>query len=206
MNIKQLDDIVTDLIRWEGIVPWMYLDTKGNVTTGIGMLLADDRAACELPFFNSRKRPATNLEIRFDFMRVQEVGQTVGTEPRRSAHYYRSPASVEMVTGDCRAAAIARLEREFVPGLVKVLPLFERFPTKAQAALLDMAWNMGIGRPAGDGKKATGLRQFPTMLGACEAGDWATAAIECRRAGVREERNEWTKALFLAADGIRGIA
>jgi GH24 family phage-related lysozyme (muramidase) len=52
-----------------------------------------------------------------------------------------------------------------------------------------MAYNLGVG----------GLSRFQELLKACDRGDWAAAAEECHRRTCRDERNEWTRELFIEA-------
>ena len=56
-------------------------------------------------------------------------------------------------------------------------------------ALFDMAYNLGVG----------GLLKFRKLLAACTSGQWEIAATECHRAGIGDERNLETAALFLQA-------
>src|SRR5205807_1406002 len=74
----------------------------------------------------------------------------------------------------------------FTAQLKAVLPNWETYPEPAQAALFDMAYNLGIG----------GLKKFPHMLAAVDAADWDTAAKECHRNGIGDARNAETAALF----------
>ena len=74
------------------------------------------------------------------------------------------------------------------------LPKWNTYAEPAQEALFDMAFNLGLG----------GLKKFPHMLRAVDAGDWATAAAQCHREGISEERNRATAALFLQAGASPG--
>ena len=91
-----------------------------------------------------------------------------------------------------RDLAAARLQREFLPGIRRLCPGFDGYPQPAQRALVDMAYNLGVG----------GLAKFPSMLQACERGDFAAAAGECHRRTCRDDRNEATRELFLAASHL----
>jgi GH24 family phage-related lysozyme (muramidase) len=56
------------LKQFEGCVPWMYRDTVGKVTVGVGLMLPDVRAAQALPFLAgeraaSRPRRRTCLHL-----------------------------------------------------------------------------------------------------------------------------------------------
>jgi GH24 family phage-related lysozyme (muramidase) len=48
-----LQDSVANLEIFEGIVPWMYLDTKGFVTVAVGELLANPASALALTFVDA---------------------------------------------------------------------------------------------------------------------------------------------------------
>ena len=45
-----LEQSIERLTQFEGSVPWMYLDTVGKVTVGVGSMLPDARAAGTLRF------------------------------------------------------------------------------------------------------------------------------------------------------------
>jgi GH24 family phage-related lysozyme (muramidase) len=87
-----------------------------------------------------------------------------------------------LLTADVEAFSAALTER---------LPAWTRYPEPAQQALFDMAYNLGVG----------GLLKFRKMLAACAAGHWETAAAECRRGGIADDRNNETAALFRSAAG-----
>jgi len=46
------------LKEFEGCVPWMYRDTVGKVTVGVGLMLPDAKTAQALPFL-AGSEPAT---------------------------------------------------------------------------------------------------------------------------------------------------
>src|SRR5882724_13364038 len=59
------------LKRWEGVVPYLYLDSIGLVTVGVGFMLPNVYAASTLPFMNSAGEPASQVEIALDYNRVK---------------------------------------------------------------------------------------------------------------------------------------
>ena len=73
--------------------------------------------------------------------------------------------------------------------MAATLPKWRSYPEPAQEALFDMAFNLGPG----------GLKKFPTMLAAIDAGDWNTAAAQSHRQGIGEARNQEIAALFRSA-------
>jgi GH24 family phage-related lysozyme (muramidase) len=179
--------LATDLSRWEGSTRHMYVDTRGHVTTGIGHLLRDANAAVALPWLHrSTGAPATPAEIRTAFARVaaQPAGQ-------QASHYERL-SDLVLPPNMPRDLAGVRLHREFLPGIRRLCPNFDRYPQPAQRALVDMAYTLGVG----------GLGRFSNMLRACERGDFAAAGNECHRRTCRDDRNEATRELFMAAEHL----
>jgi hypothetical protein len=67
-----LDQSLAKLEHFEGSVPWMYLDTVGKVTVGVGLMLPDVAAAQHLSF-TLDNRPATPAEIAAEFTRVHAL-------------------------------------------------------------------------------------------------------------------------------------
>src|SRR5215467_10964918 len=58
-TMSYLDDSLAHLEVFEGTVPWMYLDTRGFVTVGVGELLANAAKAETLAFVNPDGQPST---------------------------------------------------------------------------------------------------------------------------------------------------
>ena len=191
--------VLAGLERFEGRTAYIYNDNANppNRTVGVGCLLADPAAACKLPFRNvGEGSPATHDEIAADFLRVKAMP---GGLP---AQNYRAPAGtpiIELGQDDITALGIKKLETDFLPGLRDIFSGFDDFPNTIQSALIDMSWNLGIGRPASTDRKASGLHGFPSLIAACNRGDWATAAKESHVEASRNIRNTWRASQFLAA-------
>lgn len=178
-------EIISDLIRWEGNRDHLYRDLKGYVTVGIGNLLKTEAAAQRLPFVDSKSGlSATKDQIAAEFRRV-------GAMPIMRAWRYRSSTRLRLPESAARALASSRLRREFLPGIRRYFPHFDDYPKSAKRAIVDMAWNLGVG----------GISKFKKLRAACESGRWKDAAVESFRPGRRKERNEWTKQLFVQAGG-----
>ena len=112
---------------------------------------------------------------------------------------------LELGEDDVTALGISKLRDKFLPGLLDLCPAFGDFPEPAQSVLIDMAWNLGIGGPATATRRANGLHGFPTMIAACNRGDWVTASQQSRVSTSREERNAWRAAQLLEA-GVVAVA
>ncbi len=178
-----LAELLAQLKVFEGCVPWMYRDTAGNVTVGVGLMLPDAAAACALPFAGAGGGAATAAEIAAEFARVD--GLAVGKLPE----FYKATASPELpqaVIDERLSAVVEGFEATLRAGLAG----YDALPDGVKMALLDMAYNLG---PEGL------LKGYPRMLQAVEAGNWAQAAAECERHRISAARNAWTSRQFLSA-------
>jgi GH24 family phage-related lysozyme (muramidase) len=176
-----LDKSIMQLKEFEGCVSWMYRDTAGKVTVGVGLMLPDAAAACALPFLEEGSAAAAG-QITREFTRVAALS------PGKLPHFYREPGSPELAQEFMDAKLRSVLE-EFEVALRAKLSGYDSMPDEVKIALLDMAYNLG---PTGL------LKGYPHMLGAVETGLWAEAAADCSREGISEARNAWTRQQFLA--------
>lgn len=177
-----IEQSLTKLKEFEGYIPWMYRDTVGKVTVGVGLMLPNAAAAEALPFALNG-HPATPTEIAAEFARVDAM--TLG----RAAAFYKTPTSLELSQATIDAKLTAVLEG-FEADLRKQLLHYDALPDDVKMALLDMIYNLG---PAGL------FRGFPHLIAAVEAGSWTQAAAHCIRRGPSAARNAWTREQFLSA-------
>ena len=213
MTDEDLKAELTRLEPFEGRVPWPYLDARGLVTTGVGYLLHDVDAMLAMPWHHlDDGLPATPDEVRAEYFRVQAMPAGLG------ANHYKG--ALRLLPADIDAEGVRRL-RVFLAGLPGVFPGYDGFPRPAQLALLDLAWNDGLGAPATATHAATGLRGWTHLLAACNAvpPNWANriddgtpagacdpmcAAAQCRTANPnnnpdRQKRNDWRSQSFIDA-------
>jgi GH24 family phage-related lysozyme (muramidase) len=173
---------LAQLKSFEGCVPWMYRDTVGKVTVGVGLMLPDAAAACALPFQTEEGGAATAQQIEAEFARVEAMA--MGKLPS----FYRAAGSLELpeATIDEKLSAVLT---GFEATLRAKLSGYDALPDGVKMALLDMAYNLG---PAGL------LEGYPRMVHAVETGAWAQAAAECARGGINAARNAWTREQMLS--------
>jgi GH24 family phage-related lysozyme (muramidase) len=172
----QLNRVKARTEQREGRIAWLYRDsaTEGNATCGVGHLVADLAHAQSLPF-----RPSITAAEWHGLM----------TAPRgmRAAAYQSdtegrlTDAAMDALLDQDLNACLERLRVQFSD--------FDGYPGGVQEALLDMAFNLGIG----------GLLKFSHLVCAVRASDWKSCSLQCHRRGISEERNQETAALFLAA-------
>jgi GH24 family phage-related lysozyme (muramidase) len=177
-----LEQSLAKLKEFEGCVPWMYRDTAGKVTVGVGLMLPDAKAAEALPFLLG-SRAATPQEIAAEYARVDAM--TMG----RASAFYKTPTSLELSQQTIDAKLSSVLEG-FEADLRTQFPHYDTLPDGVKMALLDMIYNLG---PAGS------FKGFPHLVAAVETGAWAQAAEHCTRRGPGDARNNWTRQQFLSA-------
>jgi GH24 family phage-related lysozyme (muramidase) len=182
--VTYLEQSLEKLKEFEGCVPWMYRDTVGKVTVGVGLMLPDAQAAQALPFLLNN-RPATPEEIATEYARVDAM--TLG----KAAAFYRIPASLELSQQTIDAKLLSVL-LGFEADLRGEFPRYDAFPDAIKLALLDLIYNLG---PAGL------FRGFPHLVAAVQSGNWSLAADHCARRGPAPARNNWTKQQFLSVVG-----
>jgi GH24 family phage-related lysozyme (muramidase) len=177
-----LEQSLTKLKEFEGCVPWMYRDTVGRVTVGVGLMLPDANAAGALPFVLGN-RAATSEEIAAEYARVNRMAMG------HASSFYKVPTSLELTqqTIDLKLSAILQ---GFETDLRAGFPHYDALPDGVKMALLDMIYNLG---PAGL------FKGFPHLVAAVQTGAWAQAAEHCTRRGPAPARNNWTQAQFLSA-------
>jgi GH24 family phage-related lysozyme (muramidase) len=201
MDRDQIERFVHDIETWEGSVPYLYLDTRGLPTIGVGFLMktVDDFLRVPLRFKNEGlrigPRDATPMEVKHEYHRVTVLGQTTGDVPRHGASFYRAHADlVYLRQSSIEVITEAKLVSTYIPGIVALLPEFGRYPDGPQRALVDLAWNLGV----------AGIGKFGNLLSCCKEWDWRGAALESHVHSSRPERNKWREEMFLSAIQAKG--
>lgn len=171
---------------FEGRIEFMYLDTKGFVTVGIGALLKQPLDAIRLVWeYRDGGGEPDETAIGDEWARVSR--QPAGME----AHHYKRFTSMDLVPSEIDRL-FARRVAAFETSLQNIFPEFAAWPEPAQLATLDMAYNLGAGAL---------LKEWPNLTRALRRQEWRAAAKECHRPGAREARNLVVKGLYLEAAG-----
>lgn len=134
------------LKRWDGItqplegrVLWMYVDTKGYVTTGDGNLIDSPAAAARLPWKRPDGSLASYAEVERDWNAIKRSGleATGGGSAQQAA-----VTSLRLTHEDVNALVASKIaENETV--LRKRWPGYDKAPAEAQLALNLWAWAVG---------------------------------------------------------------
>jgi GH24 family phage-related lysozyme (muramidase) len=173
--------VIARLKKFEGCIPHMYVCTGGEVTIGVGHAIPSSTEAAKLPW-QVGGAPATPAQAAADFLKA------AAAQKGMVASAYAGLTLCRMVDDGIQALVAADVQK-FEAQLAATLPRWNAYPAPVQEALFDMAFNLGLG----------GLKKFPTMLKAIDAGDWATAAAQSHRQGIGEARNQEIAALLRSA-------
>lgn len=149
--------------KFEGYLPYMYLDIKGLVTTGMGNLIDPIGAALGLPWKRPDGSLASQDEIRAAWNLVKsriDLAPKYGTAFAGLTRLRLDKDGIEQL--------IARKLRENEAYLRRRFRGYDRWPADAQLGLHSMAWAMGPGFhfPAFD---AAVNREPPDFLAAATA-------------------------------------
>ena len=183
-----LEQSLEKIKEFEGSIPWMYLDTVGKVTVGVGLMLSNASAALALPFAASGG-PATLDAIGREFSRVSAM------KKGQLARFYLGKENLQL-SADAIDAKLRENLEGFEGYLRSHIAGYDELPDSAKLALLDMIYNLGPGRL---------FAEYPRLIAAIERGDWKSAASASQRRGPSPARNAWTKEQFLAAETVAEI-
>jgi GH24 family phage-related lysozyme (muramidase) len=181
-----LDHWIRHTERYEGRIPWMYLDIRGLVTIGAGVLVDPVELALRLPL-QLDGRQASPSEIA-DEWRALKARPSLAQQGAGAAGRV---ARLRLTGADLDALTWARLDST-VRALVRRWPGLPGWPWQAQLAVCSWAWAVGAA-----------AQGWPRFEAALHAQDWTTAAEQCR---IRDEdnpgvtpRNAENRRLFLEA-------
>lgn len=185
--MSYLDDALANAKRFESSVAWMYLDSVGLVTIGVGNMLPSVAAALRLPLRVQSSGDLAGADaIAKDFARVAAMA------PDKLPRFYYEYEALILEQVDIDVLLLARV-RDFESQLRTLYPRYDTFPDAAKLGLIDMIYNLGAG------KLQTGYPHFDASV---RAGDFGVAAQQCDRNAAQAAfaaRNLWTRQQFLAA-------
>ncbi len=182
----------------EGVLPFLYLDILGYVTTGMGNLVDPIGAARALPWKNADGSAADAGTITaawntVDALRSDPKGQTQTSGPATQyGQAFGGYTSIRLDSAGIQQAVQTTLTADETQ-LRTYFPQWDSMPADAQVGILSMAWAMGSGFPA----------TFPQFTAAINAGQYATAAglSDFRGSGVAT-RIAQDKKLFQNAQAV----
>ena len=184
------------LRRWEGTIPYLYLDSRkvnGTpaplVTVGIGCAVGPASKPTASPevlglAWTVAGAPATADQIQADYAAI--CAAPFGFV----ATHYQATTGIRLSDDAMVALCESRLQA-FVAALEQTFSDFGVWPDTCKAGALDLIYGLGV----------AGFQAYHHFIAACLQQDWATAANECAsdaNIAAYDDRNAARKALFLA--------
>ncbi|MDQ2044908.1 hypothetical protein NRL14_14320 [Pseudoalteromonas sp. 20-92] len=176
------------MVKYEGNVPHMYLDTKGYVTVGVGHLLKDVEAAKKVPFTvrdTGIIASTKQIEDEFKLIKSRPFGKDEGFGRFK-------PFTKLIITEAVANAQIDQHIKTFESELKRIYGAseFSSYPDDVKLALFDLIFNLGM----------TKLKDtFPNFNKHMKVHDFKKAAIESNRKDVSAERNTYVRNLLVNA-------
>jgi hypothetical protein len=183
--------------NFEGRCRWLYRDSVGLATFGVGNMVPSAAADFQYLWKLQNGQPATSDQVAADFARVMALPAD------KLPHVYFCPASL-LVDDSYITALLRNRGLGFAAQLRKMLWAFDSFHVDAKIALLDMAFNLGIGRPVTGDDRATGLHEYESLIHNLLSSppNYAAASNCCARNTSEPSftaRNQWTREKFAMA-------
>lgn len=198
-----------DALPWEGDAkenvkkheedwPYPYLDTVSKITVGYGINIDKKGDFMDLPWkIGSISGPdATKKEIEDGYQALH--GRLNRPEYfNKKGDFNVLPAKQKgwannlYLPDDARSQLFNNAYSGFLNALPGKFSGFDCFPPKAKVALMDMIYNLGATKFS--------LGSWPDLFSAVNQRDWDTAAEECHRLKIPEDRNTDTRNQFKEA-------
>lgn len=124
-------------VRFEGSVPFLYLDILCLVTVGVGNLVDPVAAALDVPFVIG-DRPATRDEVARDWHAVKDRPDLA-----KMGHRAFEKLTTIRLTEEGTRSLVNRKLAQFELQLIQRFPAFHEWCADAQLALLSMSWAAG---------------------------------------------------------------
>lgn len=146
----------------EGVVPWMYADVKGLVTTGIGNLIDPIYHALPLPWLRADGTLASPVEIESEWNRIKSNPLCA----KYGHKYAKQFTNLHLSDDGVEELVLGKLD-QFDRYLASRFHEWDSWPADAQLATLSVSWACG---PA---------FRFPALDQALRDRDFAMAAKHC---------------------------
>lgn len=183
-------------IPMEGDIPFFYLDVKGLVSIGVGLLCDPIQLAMNLPMVHPDGRPASRNDIASEWMRIKSLpADAKGRTAAQLGHLYAKPYTTLRLTDEGLRLTLESKLNQHDAILRERFPDFETWPADAQLATHSLSW-------------ACGPRfAFPKCEAALRRRDFRTAAVECfmpeeRTISGLRPRNKANRILFSNAAAV----
>ena len=167
-----------DLKEYENSKEFGYLDTKGNITTGVGKKVDDEESFYNINW-QKDGRDATKDEKSQAYEKFQEMKRNNEYGQQYGADYYKNKTDLKIKQDDIDRYLNEHLEKN-IKQLQKTFPEFEDFPQGLQEVLIDICYNTGN----------VNSDKWPNLHKAIKERDLPSIQKNVHRKDVSEDRNK----------------
>jgi hypothetical protein len=167
--------------EFEKIVPYPYLDTKGNITVGGGANINDYNDFMKVNFLLG-DNPATEEQKRAGFDQLSNIRQQANGNWNRKAKDYKYATNLRISDEDAYRMALGHLTND-LSYLRSEFSDFDSFPIQLKEVLMDLQYNTG----------SLNQRKWPNLYQAIQNRDIEGIARNVHRKDVGLERNDWAE-------------
>lgn len=186
------DKLLREHVKWlrrnevEGNIPYIYLDIKGNMTTGIGLNVDNYETFMNIGW-QVDGRPATLKEKQVAYNRLTQLKKQGEFGQIYSAIKYKNETPLTISDEYAIQIAVNHLKGN-VAYLQKNIPEFDTLPYPLKLVLLDICYNTG----------SLKKEKWPKLYKAISQKNLTGIAQNVRRRDVNEHRNKWAEELIKA--------
>lgn len=181
-----LKAVAARLREEEGTPNYIYLDTKGLRSVGVGINVDKWKDFSEVNW-NVNGCPATYEEQLEAFNKYGDLKKQGYWGDKITSDHFEFKSNLRITEEEKERLLMKHLENDLA-ALEKYVPEFKSFPTELQEVLLDIRYNTGN---AGRGK-------WPKLYEAIEREDLIEMAKQTHRTGIGEKRNKWAREKILS--------
>lgn len=184
-----LKQVTKNLMDEEGSEEYIYLDTKGIKTTGVGKNIDNKDRFMEINW-QVGDRPATYKEKETAFNIFENLQKTGFFGQRLGAEKFRKFSNLQISKKEIENLMVSHLHNDLLT-LEKEFPDFKTFPFQLQEVLMDIKYNTGN----------INQNKWPKLYKAIANKDINKIAENVSRKDVGFKRNEWAKNKILSIRG-----
>lgn len=194
-------DFRAQLSYSEGNREKFYIDSTYNLSIGIGNNVQDRDSFMALELYDENGHLLSDEEKISLHAELTALTRAM-KEASNGQSYNKIDNTVYSVNGRDLTVKTSQedIQRHFNQSIQDsmnevsiIFPDFSNYPIPAQQVLVEMNFNMGAGQFS--------EKNWPRLFESIRNEDWATAATECHRFQLQEERNNWARDKFLEAAG-----
>ena len=181
---------------YEGHVTYMYLDSEGHVTVGLGHLIPKVEDAMEMKFYERGTTiPAHPAHIENAFNKVlnSRLTDSRHTDFKDMSHVDLDLTEIESLFDRDVAQFLNLLKKR------NYFPDFETYPAGAQLGMLDIAYSMGVDDFHDVFKRLHAALDIRNWIGIADQSGREVKKDKHGNPGIMAERNEVVRGWFLEA-------